>query len=81
MVVMGNGIQIYEDSSNKYSCSNTYPLEEDDVCSDVISIPITKTSVRELTISTNHYLTLCEVQVFGGKKKHNVQASDILTFI
>ena len=66
MQIKGDGHLIYEDRSQKTSCYFLYPLEGTDVCSDVIRIPLNGTSVRNLTISTNNYLTLCEVQVFGG---------------
>ena len=68
MVIKGDGREIYKDSSNKQECQKNYPSEGADVCSDVIRIAINREPVQELTISTNNYLTLCEVQVFGGKK-------------
>jgi len=65
MQITGDERLIYEDQSQKTTCSFYLP-EGTDVCSDVIRIPLNRTSVRKLTISTDDYLTLCEVQVFGG---------------
>jgi len=65
MQIKGDGHLIYEDHSRKH-CHLPFPPEGTDVCSNVIRIPFNATSVRILNISTDDYLTLCEVQVFGG---------------
>jgi len=66
MQIKGDGLLIYEDRSQKQTCSFLYPPEGTDVCSDVIRIPLNGPSVQKIKISTDDYLTLCEVQVFGG---------------
>ena len=66
MQIKGDGHLIYEDRSRKHTCYSPYPPEGTDVCSDVIRIPLNETSVRTLNISIGDFLTLCEVQVFGG---------------
>jgi len=66
MQIKGDGHFIYEDPPPKITWCSSYPPEGMDVCSDVIRIPLNGTSVRKLKMSTYDYLTLCEVQVFGG---------------
>ena len=66
MQIKGDGHLVCEDPSPKISRCYSYPPEGTDVCSDVIRIPLNGTSVRTLNILTGDYLTLCEVQVFGG---------------
>jgi len=66
MRIKGDRRLIYKDPSQKQTCSWSYPLEGTDVCSDVISIPLNGPSVQKIKISTDNFLTLCEVKVFGG---------------
>jgi len=80
MQIKGDERLIYEDRSQKTTCSS-YPPQGTDVCSDVILIPLNRPSVGNLTISTDDYLTLCEVQVFGGITFLFFQASDKHTYI
>ena len=80
MEIEGDGHLIYKDPSQKTKCSS-YPPNGTDVCSDVILIQLNRTSVRQLTISTENYLTLCEVQVFGGITFLFFQASDKHTYV
>jgi len=65
MQIKGDGHLIYQDPHPKNKCLS-YPQEGTDVCSAVIRIPLSGQSVQKLTISTDDYLTLCEVQVFAG---------------
>ena len=81
MNITGDGRLIYKDLSQKLACSDPYPPKGIDVCSDVILIPLNGPSVGNLTISTGDYLTLCEVQVFGGITFLFFQASDKHTYI
>jgi len=58
--------RLYQDASNAESC-NAYRDYGDNVCDDVILIPITsQQKVRYLKISAK-WVTVCEVQVFAGK--------------
>jgi len=66
MQIKGDGHLIYNDPHPKIIWCYSYPPEGTYVCSDVIRIPLNGTSVRTLSISTDVYLILCEVQVFGG---------------
>ena len=66
MEIKGDGHLVDEDPSQKTSCNSLYPPEGTDICSDVIRITLNGTTVKKLKISTGDYLTLCEVQVFGG---------------
>jgi len=62
----GSRTELYRDTSN--DCAGKYTDPAPPVCQDVIPIPITSYMPwRYVTISTKHYLTLCEVEVFGGK--------------
>jgi len=59
--------QLYQDTSNVKFCS-AYRDYGDNVCDDVILIPITsQQKVRFFKISANSYLTVCELQVFAGE--------------
>ena len=59
--------QLYQDASNAEFCS-VYRDYGDNVCDDVILIPITsQQNIRFLKISANSYLTVCELQVFAGE--------------
>jgi len=58
--------QLYRDTSNAPSCS-VFRDYGDNVCDDVILIPITsQQKVRFLKISAT-WVTICEVQVFAGE--------------
>ena len=71
MVIQGDGKDIYTDHSHKTTCP-WYPQHSGlDVCSAVIMIPIEYALVRHLKISTANFLTLCEVEVYEGKKSLN----------
>jgi len=63
----GKGTVMHQDVSYVYDCDGKYTNPAYPVCQDIIPIPITSSlSWRYVTISTNNYLMLCEVEVFGG---------------
>ena len=65
----GSFVRLYQDAGSKKTCgSNDYSDTGASVCGDILIIPITNTQpILILVISTENYLTLCEVQVFAGK--------------
>ena len=68
MIISGDGTEIYRDLSHIQSCSGHNVYTETDVCNSVIRIQLDFVPVRYLKIETANYLTLCEVEVYGGKK-------------
>ena len=57
------------DSSGPSCTSDNAQLNGTSVCDDVIRIPVNSgTEVQLVQISVNNFLTLCEVQVFAGKR-------------
>jgi len=81
MQIKGDRHLIYKDPHPKINLCNSYPPEGTDVCSDVIRIPLNGTSVRTLSISTDGYLILCEVQVFGGTEYIYIYIHFHLTYL
>ena len=67
------GFDITNYDSNGPSCtSDNAQLNGTSVCDDVILIPVNSgTEVQFVQISVNNFLTLCEVQVFAGKRYLN----------
>jgi len=64
----GMGILLYQDTSPNQDC-DVYPDAGTSACSDVITIPInTDQPVRNITISNQRRIFLCEVEVFAGKR-------------
>jgi len=61
--------QLYIDNGTVSSCGDTnYDLNGTNICGDVLLLPIKKTNPFQfVSITTPHYLTLCEVEVFAGK--------------
>jgi len=64
----GSGTELHRDTSNVADCKGKYTDKAYPVCQDIIWISITGDQIlRYVKISTKSYLTLCEVEVFGGK--------------
>jgi len=56
----------YKDIGNATTCSDAKSFGSS-VCDDVVLITVNSgTEVQYLTIAVNHFLTLCEVQIFAG---------------
>ena len=60
--------ELYRDAENRLSCVNHYNDIGTSICGNILLINITSTHMFQIVkISTASYLTLCEVEVFGGK--------------
>jgi len=65
----GSGRELHRDNSNVENCAGKYTDQRYPACLDIIRIPISSDqSWRYVKISTTDYLTLCEVEVFAGKR-------------
>jgi len=63
----GNSVLLYKDNTSLTECSE-YRSYGDNVCDDVILVPVTSTThVRNVTITTVTVVVTCEVQIIGRK--------------
>jgi len=64
-----DSVLLYKDNTSLTSC-NEYRSYGDNVCDDVILVPVTSTThVRNVTITTATVVVTCEVQIIACKTK------------
>jgi len=62
--------ELYRDDGNATYCSY-YWKEGTSICDDVLAIPVNgNTTYQTVGIETPNFLTLCEVEVFGGNRNY-----------
>jgi len=65
----GDSVLLYKDNTSLTSCSE-YRSYGDNVCDDVILVPVTSTThVQNVSITTATYVVTCEVQIIARKTK------------
>jgi len=65
--IRGQSIEMYKDNTGLTECSK-YRKYGINVCDDVILVSvISEEHVQIVTISTETFVPLCEVQIFAGK--------------